>query len=271
MVSYVLGKLRPKMAVFTTPNADFNVIFGDRDILRHPDHKFEMSRMEFEDMVLEMGNHYDYDFEISGIGKPLNWNGYSENEIGCCSQCVVFRRRYSDVLTGLQATFCETEYFKIQTNQLYPATVRCGNGEEKLQELASLVRTYCHEYLTRKAGYGIHDDEENQENVPIDLVESCCPKVVVQFPTRNDLLNFLRSEFCEQFGIKMLPGNEFLTLVEDSPPVSEESYYDGSNNGENPCPTYQFDKNGRICLSSNQDLVDSEFWGDDYDQFSDAD
>lgn len=46
----VFGGLRPERALFTTPNSDFNVLFNNKtDRFRHPDHKFEWSRRQFED------------------------------------------------------------------------------------------------------------------------------------------------------------------------------------------------------------------------------
>ena len=44
----VLGYLRPRVAIFSTPNSDFNVVFTKLQSgkFRHWDHKFEMSRKE---------------------------------------------------------------------------------------------------------------------------------------------------------------------------------------------------------------------------------
>ncbi|CAN7993500.1 unnamed protein product [Ixodes hexagonus] len=44
----VFGFIRPKIAVITTPNRDFNVVFPELEGMRHWDHKFEWSRAEFE-------------------------------------------------------------------------------------------------------------------------------------------------------------------------------------------------------------------------------
>jgi hypothetical protein len=45
----VFGFIQPLIAIFTTPNADFNVLFPDLAGFRHPDHKFEWSQFQFED------------------------------------------------------------------------------------------------------------------------------------------------------------------------------------------------------------------------------
>lgn len=45
----IFGIIRPLVAIFTTPNADFNVLFPHFSGSRHWDHKFEWSRQQFQD------------------------------------------------------------------------------------------------------------------------------------------------------------------------------------------------------------------------------
>ena len=46
----VFGHMRPKIAVITTPNSEFNVLFPHfAGPFRHWDHKFEFTRQEFQD------------------------------------------------------------------------------------------------------------------------------------------------------------------------------------------------------------------------------
>ena len=50
--SVVFGFVRPKVAVVTTPNIEFNVLFPPEHFegpFRHHDHKFEWTRKEFQD------------------------------------------------------------------------------------------------------------------------------------------------------------------------------------------------------------------------------
>lgn len=44
----IFGYIKPKLAVITTPNADFNVLFPNFSGFRHPDHKFEWTREQFQ-------------------------------------------------------------------------------------------------------------------------------------------------------------------------------------------------------------------------------
>ena len=46
--SVLFGALRPEVAVMTTPNADYNVLFPGFCGFRHHDHKFEWTQQEFK-------------------------------------------------------------------------------------------------------------------------------------------------------------------------------------------------------------------------------
>lgn len=45
----VFGLIRPKCVVFTTPNADYNVLFDMQTPFRHYDHKFEWTKEQFSE------------------------------------------------------------------------------------------------------------------------------------------------------------------------------------------------------------------------------
>ena len=88
----VFGFIRPKLAVFSTPNSEFNVLFPDFEgPFRHWDHRFEWTRCEFQNWTLEVvGRYPDYEVEMTGVGDPPP--GKSD-DIGFCSQIAVFTRK----------------------------------------------------------------------------------------------------------------------------------------------------------------------------------
>ena len=51
----VLGALKPKLVIVSTPNAEFNIYFSQlnygtpKAIFRNDDHRFEWTRREFQD------------------------------------------------------------------------------------------------------------------------------------------------------------------------------------------------------------------------------
>ena len=44
----IFGILRPHVVVMTTPNAEYNVLFPEFSGFRHPDHRFEWTRHQFQ-------------------------------------------------------------------------------------------------------------------------------------------------------------------------------------------------------------------------------
>lgn len=84
--------LRPEYVIVTTPNRDFNVYFAKSstdELFRHPDHKYEFTRAEFEDWSTCVSLKYGYDLQYEGIG-PHKIYGTKN---GCCSQGVLFTRK----------------------------------------------------------------------------------------------------------------------------------------------------------------------------------
>ncbi|KAJ2796233.1 hypothetical protein H4S07_006281, partial [Coemansia furcata] len=73
----VLGVYRPRLAVFTTPNAEFNANFpalcyGTPDArFRDADHKFEWTRAEFTLWAQSAAEYYGYKVEMRGIGMTM--------------------------------------------------------------------------------------------------------------------------------------------------------------------------------------------------------
>lgn len=66
----VFGYYRPKTLVMTTPNAEFNELFGlDRNQVRVPDHRFEWDRAKFRDWAAGVAERNSYRIRFSGIGE----------------------------------------------------------------------------------------------------------------------------------------------------------------------------------------------------------
>src|SRR5918999_886154 len=74
----VFGHGRPRIVVLTTPNAEYNTVFG-MSPHRHrvPDHRFEWTREQFGDWSAEVAERYGYTFRpipigpvVAGVGSP---------------------------------------------------------------------------------------------------------------------------------------------------------------------------------------------------------
>lgn len=66
----LFGNARPRAAVVTTPNVEYNPLFDGmpQDRLRHKDHRFEWSRAEFAAWCDGVASRHGYSVDITGIG-----------------------------------------------------------------------------------------------------------------------------------------------------------------------------------------------------------
>jgi 3' terminal RNA ribose 2'-O-methyltransferase Hen1 len=76
---------RPKIAIVTTPNIEYNVKFENLPAgkLRHPDHRFEWTRVEFQNWAKLISNRYKYSVEFGSIGNV-------DPDLGSPTQMAIF-------------------------------------------------------------------------------------------------------------------------------------------------------------------------------------
>ena len=83
----VFGAAHPAAVVVTTPNAEHNALFANLTpgVLRHPDHRFEWTRGEFQAWAGAVCAAHGYQVAFSGIGA-------AHAELGAPPQMAVFTR-----------------------------------------------------------------------------------------------------------------------------------------------------------------------------------
>jgi 3' terminal RNA ribose 2'-O-methyltransferase Hen1 len=83
----VFGASRPRVAVVTTPNVEYNALFDRLSAgqFRHGDHRFEWTRDQFAAWCDGIAERHGYEVSISGIGP-------SDNLLGSPTQMAVFAR-----------------------------------------------------------------------------------------------------------------------------------------------------------------------------------
>jgi small RNA 2'-O-methyltransferase len=80
----VFRMLRPRVVVVTTPNIEYNPLYGlPPGRLRHPDHHFEWAHARFRDWALGVAGRHGFEAALSGIGPVDAW-------LGAPTQMVVF-------------------------------------------------------------------------------------------------------------------------------------------------------------------------------------
>ncbi|XP_008551910.2 uncharacterized protein LOC103574275 [Microplitis demolitor] len=135
----IFGFIRPQVAVLTTPNADFNVLFPNFSGSRHPDHKFEWTRSQFQSWCSQIIHKYpDYLVTYQGVGEGPKG---SEN-LGCCSQMAIFHRKSTGDLLQDQGQDLEDTY-QLVAQEIYPMHVDNRSDEDKiLDEAAYYIRSF---------------------------------------------------------------------------------------------------------------------------------
>ena len=83
----LFGHARPGAVVITTPNREYNALFPRlaEGGFRHPDHRFEFTRSEFEHWARSVAGAHGYDVRFEGIGT-------NDPERGAPTQMAVFAR-----------------------------------------------------------------------------------------------------------------------------------------------------------------------------------
>lgn len=138
----VFGYIKPQVAIFTTPNADFNVLFPGFSGFRHPDHKFEWSREQFQSWAKNLICRYpNYDVKFEGIGHGPD----GTEEYGCCSQMAVFLQNTADLQNSespLDSTIQAGEY-KLLREYDFPVYIDLRNEEQKIRDNAVYYINRC--------------------------------------------------------------------------------------------------------------------------------
>jgi 3' terminal RNA ribose 2'-O-methyltransferase Hen1 len=67
VMSIVLSKYAPKTFLMSTPNIEYNVVY-ELEGFRHSDHRFEMTRTEFETFCQKHASSHGYEVSFTGIG-----------------------------------------------------------------------------------------------------------------------------------------------------------------------------------------------------------
>ena len=172
----LFGSMRPKVAVISTPNSEYNVLFKDFSGMRHTDHKFEWTRQQFKDWCQSIVDIYNYDVEYTGVGEPTD-----EREVGYCSQIAVFTHRAfrtkqnleintdSSVMKCIEtvsSNYVSEACYNLVSEVIYPYEDINENRSEKIiHEIEYIVNHYFSNFS--------EEEEENNETImtkeiPID-------------------------------------------------------------------------------------------------------
>ncbi|EFN74217.1 UPF0486 protein C1orf59-like protein [Camponotus floridanus] len=125
--SNIFEYIMPKVAIVTTPNADFNVLFPNFSGYRHPDHKFEWTRKQFQEWAQDIVARYpSYVVTFHEICK----GPAGTEDLGGCSQMAVFHQQ--SLIEECNKIIGVDGLFKTVARYDYPVYVDTRSDEEKL-------------------------------------------------------------------------------------------------------------------------------------------
>ncbi|KAG8035871.1 hypothetical protein G9C98_002997 [Cotesia typhae] len=131
----IFGLMKPQVTIITTPNSDFNILFPNFSGSRHPDHKFEWSRSEFQTWCSQVTSRFpDYLVEFSGVGEGPP----GSEHLGPCSQIGIFIK--SSFVSGEDKAAPGVELedvFQLVHEEHYPVLVDNRSDEDKISDEAS--------------------------------------------------------------------------------------------------------------------------------------
>lgn len=174
----IFNEIAPKIAIITTPNAEFNKLFNMKPgEFRHPDHKFEFTREQFNDYCDNIVRNYpNYYVQIEGIGPPPK---EVEEDVGCCSQMAFFVRKdfYESLSNDVEVKMREqieeevlpSEYHQLIASISYPHYKDDRTNAEKILDEA---KYHVNRYLFDGDEYLNY--EKNRYEVPLSTILPCC-------------------------------------------------------------------------------------------------
>ncbi|PYF06198.1 3' terminal RNA ribose 2'-O-methyltransferase Hen1 [Ureibacillus chungkukjangi] len=76
IIQTILQDYRPRTLIITTPNQEYNEVYGMGGDYRHPDHRFEWTREEFQTWCKTQNENHEYNIAFDGIGEEHELHGY---------------------------------------------------------------------------------------------------------------------------------------------------------------------------------------------------
>ncbi|XP_065199830.1 small RNA 2'-O-methyltransferase-like [Planococcus citri] len=205
--STVFEFIQPELAVFTTPNADFNVLFNMVGF-RHDDHKFEWTRKEFEDWCCEIINKYPYEVEYRGIGEGPK----GTEHLGCCSQMAIFRRIDSkEKILKVEVD----EPFELIETFAYPYKEDNRSPEEKFSEMlvSRINRVFVNKLF-------VSEEDDSKFEIPVDYLWEFMQEIC---PNLNKFLEILREKGYEIFE---KDNGHVLSIIQEEENSDSDEYCD---------------------------------------------
>ncbi|KAK6641114.1 hypothetical protein RUM44_012816 [Polyplax serrata] len=217
----IFHQIKPTVAIFTTPNAEFNSLFPNFTDLRHSDHKFEWTRKEFYTWTQEIISEYpEYTVRFYGIGAGPEG---TEN-LGCCTQMVVFQKvDGNETFDSAREKLDGIRNYKLIQHYSYPVYEDPRTTEEKI--IHEIQYQMAH-FIPQSHYYNY---EENQYEVPIGVLHDCVADLCPDEEELRDILFKTGLRVIQKEQTWCLAQSEAVYSSQDSSFEEECSLNDNSN------------------------------------------
>ncbi|XP_041446556.1 small RNA 2'-O-methyltransferase isoform X2 [Xenopus laevis] len=172
----LFGFMAPFTVIISTPNAEFNILLPKCTGFRHPDHKFEWNRREFQSWV-----------EFTGVGEPLQ----DSKNVGFCSQIAVFTRNYTESEESLKRKMEYKSVYKTVLHAVYPSLQEEKYLRQAVQKVAlfhayQIKANFLQQFIPKEENEESHNtDTEDEEPHNTDNEHGHCMdlKLTSKWPT----------------------------------------------------------------------------------------
>ncbi|XP_069825092.1 small RNA 2'-O-methyltransferase [Dendropsophus ebraccatus] len=156
----LFGFMTPNAVVISTPNVEFNVLLSENPGFRHPDHKFEWNRKEFQGWAMNISRQYNYTVEFTGVGEL----GADSKDVGYCSQIGIFTKNYTETEETIRNKMKYRSTYKRVLHVIYPSI-----QDEKYLRKAVLTTALCHaERMKSNFLHNLFPEEDEETLVTAD-------------------------------------------------------------------------------------------------------
>ncbi|CAL1593368.1 unnamed protein product [Knipowitschia caucasica] len=114
----LFGDWSPLHVIVSTPNSDYNALLPGLRGFRHPDHKFEWSREQFQSWAQCVCLKFGYSVDLTGVGRAPEGQ---QQQFGFCSQIAVFHRLKSVSNLALEERNQRQTPYKLLHRIKYPS------------------------------------------------------------------------------------------------------------------------------------------------------
>ncbi|KAG5341005.1 HENMT methyltransferase, partial [Acromyrmex heyeri] len=182
----IFGYIKPEVAIITTPNVEYNVVFPHLSGYRHPDHKFEWTREQFQDWAQNIVVRYPY-YRVTFHGICNGPEG--TEEFGALTQMAVFHRISPRKDSRLEILMPD-EYIQLKgQHSLFNtvATYKYSTGHDIRSDEQKVLDEAI--YYINYLSYDINDEDEPRVyEIYLDRILSFMTKYTISTETLRSIL-----------------------------------------------------------------------------------